>query len=499
MFYSVLWDVLVATGLVYLPFLVMLLDYWKDSAATAEITHASQSSLRLLELEIFIAMFVIVLAAQPVGLTSIRAHAVAYTPPPTLNNPDPERVDFTTHDSTFGKSGFENAPHKVYTPVWWYAVMSVSSGITHAIVEGLPRASEIRQAVQLARLAKIEPAALQEQVQKFYTDCYTPARSKFLLEQPQSTNVVLLLHEQGEHDTEWLGSHIFRTEPGYYDTLRATDPTMPWVYDPTRDTEYAESTPPKYGRPYCKEWWERETVGLRDWIVIVSGRLAGFHRHMSYAGYTHASEEFKDAIAKLAIQNSPTAWTSTSISENNLATKGFLGSTESFVKQAIGGVGATAVAATGSVFISVLLHLLPMLQAILLFCIYALLPLYLVYSRFSFRAMVDGALAIFTIKFWTVLWYLAQWLDQNLITAMYPDMNLFLEYLLLNKEQVAKRYLLNFATTLLYIGLPLFWSIMSGWAGVRLGQSIESATSPYSGIARDSARSGVNIAKRVAR
>ena len=35
--------------------------------------------------------------------------------------------------------------------------------------------------------------------------------------------------------------------------------------------------------------------------------------------------------------------------------------------------------------------------------------------------------AIFTIKFWTVLWYLAMWVDQNLILSMYPDVNVFLQ------------------------------------------------------------------------
>ena len=38
--------------------------------------------------------------------------------------------------------------------------------------------------------------------------------------------------------------------------------------------------------------------------------------------------------------------------------------------------------------------------------VYALLPLVVVLSRYYIAMMVVGGVAIFTIKFWTVLWYL---------------------------------------------------------------------------------------------
>jgi hypothetical protein len=48
-----------------------------------------------------------------------------------------------------------------------------------------------------------------------------------------------------------------------------------------------------------------------------------------------------------------------------------------------------------------------------------------VLSRYSISMMVIGAMAIFTVKFWSMLWYLALWVDQNLILSMYPDVNVF--------------------------------------------------------------------------
>ena len=74
----------------------------------------------------------------------------------------------------------------------------------------------------------------------------------------------------------------------------------------------------------------------------------------------------------------------------------------------------------------VLLQSQPMVQTIMLLGVYELLPLVVVLSRYSIAMLVMGGMAIFTIKFWSVLWYLVMWVDQNLILSMYPDVNHFL-------------------------------------------------------------------------
>ncbi len=83
------------------------------------------------------------------------------------------------------------------------------------------------------------------------------------------------------------------------------------------------------------------------------------------------------------------------------------------------------------------------------------LPLVVVLTRYSIAMKVVGGMAIFTIKFWAVLWYLAMWVDQNLILSMYPDVNVFLQIFTNPGEHDAKRMLLNMITTSLYLGLPL--------------------------------------------
>ena len=88
-----------------------------------------------------------------------------------------------------------------------------------------------------------------------------------------------------------------------------------------------------------------------------------------------------------------------------------------------------------------------MVQAVLLLGMYALLPMLVVLSRYSISMMMTGAMAIFTVKFWSVLWYLALWVDQNLILSMYPDVNVFFQIFANPGEHDSKRMLLNMITT----------------------------------------------------
>lgn len=169
----------------------------------------------------------------------------------------------------------------------------------------------------------------------------------------------------------------------------------------------------------------------------------------------------------------------------------------SVVKGGLAAAGLVTASALFSVTMTVVLQSLPMVQAIMLLGTYALLPLVVVLSRYSITMLVVAGMAIFTIKFWTVLWYLAMWVDQNLILSMYPDISIFLQLFANPGEHDAKRMLLNMITTSLYLGLPLLWSGMMAWAGVKVGRSLEAATSPHRSPAQDAGRQGGSISKTI--
>ncbi len=497
-FYGVLWDVLVATGIVYLPFLGILIDHWRDAAERGEWSIAAPSALRRLEIDLFLALLIVVLAGQPATLTPLNANTMSYTPPPTLNNPVPTTASPSASQSTFGATAFTGTPDTVNLPAWWYAVLATSAGLNHAIVTGLPTATSWRAVEQQARLATVTDPRLRQEANEFFSACFVPARSKFQQTRPDSPGIAAQLAESGANDPEWLGSHVYRNTPGYYDALRANKPVIGWPYDPDRDTEYDPINPPDAGRPTCKQWWEEPSIGLRQKLIDEADAASGGFSGLVVAiAPGLASEQQKDAVTKTVLNNAPPVWSNNDLVANHAGTTGLIGSAANLVKGGLATGGVITASALLSVTMAVILQALPMIQALILLGIYALLPLVVVLSRYSLSILITGAIAIFTVKFWSVLWYLAMWVDQNLIQSMYPDVNIFVQMFTNPGEHDAKRLLLNMLTGLFYLGLPLLWSGMMAWVGVHVGRSVDIAASALARPAQQAGNQGGNLAKAV--
>lgn len=495
-FYGILWDVLVSTGIVFLPFLGILIDNWREPAQGGEVGHASGLSLRRMEVELFIALLVVVLAGQPAALTPLNAATLSYSPPPTLLEPTPATATVAAPQSTYGANGFTGTAATVNVPVWWYGVIALSSGLNHAIVEGLPTVSDMRTFEQQAHLATIADPRVKQEVSDFYTQCYIPARSKYQAERPDTAAINAILATHGADDPDWMGSHVYRDIPGYYDTLRPANQITGWAYNAARDTEYDATTPPTWGKPYCKQWWEDATYGLREKLANdADATSAGFSGLVVAIAPALASEQQNDAVAKTVLANAPPSWSNNELIANNASGSGLFNTTGNMVKGGLAAGGVVTASALFSVTMTAVLQSLPMVQAIMLLGVYALLPLVVVLSRYSIAMMVLGGMAIFTIKFWTVLWYLAMWVDQNLILSMYPDVNVFLQIFANPGEHDVKRLLLNMITTSLYLGLPLLWSGMMAWAGVNIGRSIDNASHPFIKPANDAGQKGGALGK----
>ena len=141
------------------------------------------------------------------------------------------------------------------------------------------------------------------------------------------------------------------------------------------------------------------------------------------------------------------------------------------------GVGGSLL--VSSVAFTPLVTALPMVQALILMGMYMFLPLIAFLSGFDLRVMFYGAVAIFTVKLWAAMWFIAQWIDARLIAGMYPGSqgNVFLQEITHlasgTVPQGYKRMILNVLLLALFIGLPLIWTAMMGWIGVNLGTALD--------------------------
>ena len=498
-FYNIIWGSLMSTGLVFIPFVVILIRNFISVNTSMEANAGSAAMVRRMEIDIVVALTVVVLAAQPA--INLQMNDLSFTPPATLDNPAPTAVDPSSTGTTFGHpdGGFTGAPSSVPVPVWWYGVMSLSSGINQAIITGFPATNELREIERAMRTLYIEDANLRHEVNQFYTRCYVPARSKFQREQPTAADPILA--NQGRDDPDWIGSHVYRQLPGYYDSLNAGNPVPGFPVDMSRETDQYwmdTSGSLSHGIPTCQEWWEDSNHGLRQRLLEDNSKTqrAVTWVQAQFPGMT--AEERQDTLARNILEQTPTAYTA-SLGQQRFEANdpGLFGSFLQMLQGGAAGLGLIQVYVTiVEPALILLLEGLPFVQAITLMGIYALLPLAIFFSMYNPNILLVGALGIFTVKFWAVLWHIVIWLDSQLMRSMYPDGVSLLQFM--GPDHGLKSLLLQLITVSFYLGLPAIWTLMMGWVGFKTLSGLNSGQSNLNNSSNTMSQTGSSSATRVA-
>lgn len=493
-----IWSILTTTGIAFIPFIVILIRNVIDVNTSMEANAGGAASVRRLEIQIVTALTVVVLAGQPA--LNLQAHELRYTPQATLAQPSPGPVDATHTGTTYGQTGFTSAPASVRIPIWWYGVMAVSSGVNHAIVAGFPSTGEMREMERALRTLNIENATRLREVNEFYTRCYTPARSRYLRDPP--TAAAPILTAQGADDPDWIGSHVYRQVGGYYDSLHAGNPVPGWPVNPTRDTDQYwldTSGVLDHGIPYCDEWWGHPTLGLRQKLLEDNTRTQRVVTWVQSQFPGMSAEQRRDLLARNILEQTPQSYT------DSLGQARFAGTDPGFWAGALqtvqGGVAGLGLVTFYTLFleptIALILEALPFIQALTLMGIYALLPLVLVFGMYQPSILLVGAIGIFTVKFWAVLWHVALWTDNNLLRSLYPDGVSFLSRM--GPEHGLKSILLTMIVAGMYVTLPALWTLMMGWVGYRAMGAINSVADQLSKPAESGGKKGGEVTQKKTR
>ncbi|MDA1370267.1 MAG: conjugal transfer protein TraG N-terminal domain-containing protein [Proteobacteria bacterium] len=470
LFYNSIWGVLVATGMVFLPFLGILIDSIISAYAKEEGEEAGNTTLRLIEVEFFVAFFVILIAAVPA--TPLNAVDLSFTPRAMIGTAGQPVATVNNSQTTYGgNSSFNLSPVSVDVPVFWFAVMSFSSGFNRAVMENVPPTLNLRSYIEELHVAKIEDLKLQHEINDFFRDCFIEARSKYLSQRPTSGAITAILTQYGEADPEWIGSHLYQQIPGFYDVLRADTVREGYSWSALRDIEWDINNHPVYGKPYCTEWWQ----GIHQDVLTELNDL-DLLSAAAEPGWDPTPRQ--DAIIKVALLNTPPRWTTRGydFAYGNFTSNGngLIESVQNGSQQILATYGLSKASVSFAAYLRVFLESAPMFQALILMGLYALLPFFILISRYKFSTLILGALILFSVKLWTVLWFFAWWMDQNLIHALYPDPGSITT--LFSTDLTLKRIILNFLTGSLYLVLPLLMSVYLGLAGIRAATQLDGAT-----------------------
>ena len=274
--------------------------------------------------------------------------------------------------------------------------------------------------------------------------------------------------------------------------MRAANPVQGFPINFARDGDYynpSAGAPPPYegyvnpdwGRPTCKEWWE-DAAGVREAMIRQSDRWQNLSNRIALV-FTDP-DRAKDQLAMLAEHLANPSFVDTT------RALGFDASIQQNVGGAVSTIGVFLTQLFSYVTINPLLNGLLMMQAIILMGMYMFLPLITFLSGYNLKVMLYGAVAVFTVKFWAILWSFTVWMDAHLVNAMYPEGFKVTDFI----RSTGNDYKLTLMAMLMmtmFLGLPALWTVMMSWIGIRMGTTLDSMVSSTSKTAEGAANRSV--------
>jgi hypothetical protein len=466
--YDKLWSLLTQTGLAYLPFIGMILRNVTQSYVAHRET--GQIALRNMEVNLIVTLLLILFSASP--CIPLSARALSYSP---VCGIDKGQTFYPGDTGTTYDKAFSVPTENVTIPIWWYAVISVSEGMTNAANTMIGCVPNLRKMVTQVDMAQISDPEIKQELQDFETMCYMPARVQFNQDK-QGNNATHLdriendVKEYGAEDTEWLGSHSFSDV--YYQNIKSSRPIPGFPYSASQDinADVNQKNPPAYSTPSCHEWWNNSQYGLKNRLYQVLPKSFS-DEFKNYLNNVKAHDD----VVKRIVSNNANGFNNanTTIGEGGY----------SHIVSALG-IWFHQMEEYPKLYAAS--QAAPIMQALLLLMIYVFLPFTLIFSSYKASSFVTGAMLIFSVIFWGFIWHLVSWTDSALMQALYSGWF---------AKQGAGATLTDMIIASLVIFSPLFWFIFMGAMGVAIGDIVSGFSMGVNKIGDNAASEGVEKAK----
>ena len=516
-FANIISSVIIGTGLVVVPFFVIIFKKWMDAKEQGMQAGGIMSLLESAQARLIVALFVATTCFFSSSTTSLSSIDLVHQPRATVLEPNPQEVSRDKGTNSAMDTGMADAQKGKIAqvgngvdgldrvPLWWYSVMAMSSGINNAVRGGLSNfENPMREIQTLAQLLVLEDDKLKMKSTAFYEQCFKKARARLREVGEDSLSAKAKeIREKKKDDVAWMGSMIYLDEPGFYD--KPVERLEDFGIKPDNTTVKGAGNQ-VLGNPTCKEIWEGygSQKGLLDelashtksgtratsqamnawqWIennVVASAAGMLFGRTTERAVKDHV---VRGMLSRTSFVDM--------VPDGQVADYGGMRNAENSFWQTINGmIGVNVQAMKGDMWRQPLLTGLPMAQALLLMGIYTFLPLAMFLSGYDLRAMFIGTVALFTVKMFASMWTIAQWIDAKLVVSMYPNMLEQTFKMIEGAAPMLDNYKANILNTLLVgmlVGLPLLWVSMMGWFGVRLSAATFALMAAAEGTAKKSA------------
>jgi hypothetical protein len=298
--YNTFYDLLALTGVVYFPFLMALYHNWKKPYESQEGKAASITSQRRMQVAVISLLLAFSMAVLPVielHMDSISFHKACSDGGSTVITEHTGGSETTVYSNNVGDD-----LSSTRIPLYWWLILSFSSGVNNAATSNLRCFNEIKELDQQLRNLTIKDPALRQEYALFANQCFLPAKTKFVEGLKGAYGEDFKNYVQRQYDTiigssgdasdpyVYIGSELYLQSPGFYNwdhfdptncnatvsgcSLRAQQPVPNWPYDETRDTNLSETEiAANTGMPYCGQWWDTPMNGKDGQPLALKAKL----------------------------------------------------------------------------------------------------------------------------------------------------------------------------------------------------------------------------------
>ena len=438
--YDSFWSVLADSGVVYIPFIVILFTNIVSSRRAGDDEgSAALQSLKKSETDIVIAIVILFIAAVP--FSNVTLGQMQFTRP-TVDCRVVDNIANGTEQATVAGGNTGTSYDRVLAtiggqagriPIWWGFVHVLTKSVVAGSVASIPCAGDMSAVHMTLENEKIDDPRVNREVQEFINDCYMPSKSQFLrLENANPAPAVV-------DETNYLGSTFFQNNAQYYNKFYSSKARPDWAWNAARDGGY-ETDQAVGGHPNCNEWWTDAAVGLRQKILgAVNPRIIDEYitrpRNLiqaASAGVLNLQQRQDVFLRKfLAIKNSQaniSGWGnnlstsySTSSSERigqGISTGGVVGGIGAVLREGgkvgldnllttVAGVGA-AISAPGHLAAGIAVREgSTIFLSLILMIFVCVLPFLMVFSLYRLAMLMTLSLVFFSLHFAYVLWGIA--------------------------------------------------------------------------------------------
>lgn len=491
------------TGIILLPLLwsigsITLKSIGEDRGGGHDAPVGNLKSI----LQMVVVVFFCLIPFYPVEPTEIRFQ------PQQRGNTPPAEVNASTDPSTY-QGTIPSGSAAVQVPTWWALLHNISAGLANTLIESLPTYTDLREAKMQLDAINISDPGLAQSYRDFLGYCYHPAKRVY---NRMSRNHQIRNPPQNK-DVNWAGSPFLLEMPGGYQIC--DDAAINCQGSPGFLPEaYAESVGPQMNPPRtrnrdgvwdlnCADWWEVIRTGVL--AQTRSKQTVWDELFFAFGGTVQllSVREREDKMVRKTLENHEVRQISAKHSQSKLGDGGITGTLMQFVSDAGSVIGAGWQWFSLEFTLNVFKQALPILMAIILMFLIAIMPLALLFSGYKIEAVIKLSFLMFTAIFLHALLAVADWLDYYLTISLFEgqdsmswigsDSNFF--------GNAQKRMLINIVLMINYIALPVLWFWTMGAVGNRAAQSganMFDAGGGASSVAQQIGTTGVAAAKATA-